>query len=246
MALAIFDDVGAIIIIAISHTANLSLISMLFSMVVLFFLWGFNKIGIRRLTPYILLGILLWVGVLQSGIHATVAGVLLAFFIPLRTNHKINNKKASSPLLYLEKQLHPWVAYLILPLFAFANAGVALHDVTRELLTSTTVLGIVAGLFLGKQIGVFAFAVGLIKLGFAKKPPQTSWLALYGVALLCGIGFTMSIFLGTLAFQSVQPVYLVEVRLGVLVGSALSGLFGAIVLYIAFKKRKGGPAIETK
>ncbi|EKD73339.1 MAG: hypothetical protein ACD_45C00355G0004 [uncultured bacterium] len=227
MALAIFDDVGAIIIIALFYIRSLSYVALLLGVLALIVLWLLNRKGVERLFPYLLIGFLLWGIVLKSGVHATVAGVLLAFFIPV-----------SGPLQRLESNLHPWVAYLVTPLFVFANSGLSFQGITLFHLLDDTTLGIILGLFLGKQLGVFSFAFSMIKLGWAKLPEQSSWLEMYGVALLCGIGFTMSLFLGTLAFEADNPVYLVEVRLGVLVGSLLSGVIGAMVLFTAFRSKK--------
>lgn len=231
MTLAVFDDVGAIFIIAIFHTHALSIFSLVLVIFGICALALLNRIGVRSLFPYILLGIMLWLCVLKSGIHATVSGVVLAFLIPIKKLPK--EKKA--PLHRLEDKLHPWVAYFVLPLFAFANAGLSFSGLSWGTLLDPVVFGIIAGLFLGKQLGVFIFSWGLIKLKWAKLPDKTNWLALYGVALLCGIGFTMSLFLGTLAFQN-EPNYLVEVRLGVLIGSVLSGIMGAMILHRVFKK----------
>lgn len=238
MALAIFDDVGAIIIIAVSHTGTLSFMLLIFAGVLIFILWGFNILGIKRLWPYLTFGFLLWLVVLNSGVHATVTGVLLAFLIP------IYEKK--SPLHQLEKILHPCVAYFIMPLFAFINAGVSFIGVSFVSLLDYLTLGIICGLVIGKQLGVFGFAFTLIKLGWAKLPEGTTWMQLYGVAVLCGIGFTMSLFLGTLAFESDNPIYLIKVRLGVLLGSLLSGVIGAAILHIAFATKKRGRAIEAR
>ncbi|HEX2549512.1 MAG TPA: Na+/H+ antiporter NhaA [Gammaproteobacteria bacterium] len=239
MALAVFDDVGAIIIIALFYSHDLSLLYLTLSLGLVALLWVLNYVfHIRRLFPYLLLGFLLWITVFNAGIHPTVAGVVLSLMIPLK-KRKPTNKY--SPLHYLEKTLHPWVAYFILPLFAFANAGLSFEGLSFQSLFHPMTLGIILGLFIGKQLGVFTFAYALIRSGFAKLPHRTTWLELYGVSILCGIGFTMSLFLGTLAFPGDSNFHLTEVRLGVLVGSILSGLVGGIVLHIAFlKKRKGG------
>lgn len=237
MALAIFDDVGAIIIIAVFYSHDLSLLYLLFACLIVFFLWILNHIiNTRHLFPYLFLGVLLWICVLHSGIHASIAGVLLSLMIPLRGNSEENR----SPLHTLEEVLHPWVAYFVLPLFAFANSGLSFAGLSWNSLLDPLVLGIIAGLFLGKQIGVLTLVWLMVKLRWAKLPERATWLQMYGVALLCGIGFTMSLFLGTLAFQTEQAVYLTEVRLGVLLGSVLSGMAGAAVLQTAhLKKRKG-------
>jgi NhaA family Na+:H+ antiporter len=233
MALAIFDDVGAILIIAFFHSHHLAALPLLFAALLVAILWTFNLLGIRSLLSYILAGMLLWVCILKSGIHPTVAGILLALLIPINKT----SIESESPLHCLEKFLHKWVTYLVLPLFGFANAGVSLHGVAWNIVLSPIVLGIVMGLCLGKQLGVFGMVGLMVRLGWAKLPAHTSWLALYGVALLCGIGFTMSLFLGTLTFQGSDPNYLIEVRLGVLLASVLSGMVGAAVLRMAFVRR---------
>ncbi len=226
MALAIFDDIGAIIIIAVFHTHTLSWVWILLTCVTLCLLGCLNRAGVYRLAPYLLSGVLLWVCLLKSGVHVTIAGVLLAFMIPLRQqqdNHP-------SPLKKLEGILHPWVVYCVMPLFAFANAGVSLHGLSLNMLMDSVTLGIVAGLFLGKQIGVLGFTWLMVKLKWAVLPTHSSWRQLYGVAVLCGIGFTMSLFIGSLTFENDASFYLVKVRLGVLLASILSGLLGSIVL----------------
>jgi len=188
-----------------------------------------NWLGVRRLSVYLLVGLALWFSVLYSGVHVTVTGVLLALCIPLTTQE-------DSPAQRLEYSLQPWVTFFIMPLFALANAGLPLQGISVGILSSSLVLGSVFGLFLGKQWGVLGFTWLAIKLNFAKLPANTSWLQLYGIAILCGIGFTMSLFLGTLTFEETSPTRMIEVRLGVLLGSALSGLFGAVLLQAAFKK----------
>ena len=237
MALAIFDDVGAIIIIAVFNTQAFSWLFFLFVAVIVGSLWLLNRLSVTRLLPYLLLGFLLWWCLLKSGIHPVIAGVLLAVFIPIR--------ERSSPLQRLENGLHPWVAYLVMPWFALLNAGLPLYGMQLADLMNTVTLGIILGLFLGKQLGVFGSAFAMIKWGKASLPHNTSWLELYGVALLCGIGFTMSLFLGTLAFEKGFSAYLIKVRLGVLTGSLLSSVFGALVLHVAFKIKRIG-ALERR
>lgn len=234
LVLAIFDDIGAILIIAFFYTGGLAYPFLFASIVCVLILLLLNRLSVQSLIPYLCVGVLLWLALLKSGIHPTIAGVLLALTLPDSAEH--------SPLHRLENTLHPWVAYVIMPLFALANAGFSLHTVTIESLTSTVVLGIAIGLFVGKQIGVFLFSGLLIKLRLAVLPEQTTWLQLYGVAILCGIGFTMSLFLGTLSFAN-ENNYLGDVRLGVIIGSLLSGFSGAIVLLIAFTKY-GSPIIK--
>jgi NhaA family Na+:H+ antiporter len=226
LALAIFDDLGAILIIAFYHSAALSWWSLGLSLVMLMVLVLFNRAGVQRLSFYLLAGLMLWICVLQSGVHATVAGVLLALLIP------INSTARRAPALRLEDSLSGWVAFFVMPLFAFANAGVSLQGITFNFLQDHIVLGVVLGLFFGKQIGVLVFSWLAIKLGWSKLPTNTSWLQLYGVAILCGIGFTMSLFLGTLAFAN-HSEYMMQVRIAVLIASIISGLFGALILQYA-------------
>jgi NhaA family Na+:H+ antiporter len=227
MALAIFDDIGAIFIIAIFYSQNLSAFFLFQVLVCMGILCIFNRIKINALWPYLVMGVVLWWCLLQSGIHPTLAGVMLALVIP-------QGEEGKSPLKRLEQILHPWVIFLIMPLFALANAGFSLETLTWEAVTSSLVLGIAAGLFVGKQAGIFCCAFILIKMGRAQLPAHTSWLALYGVAILCGIGFTMSLFLGTLSFQNENALFLVHVRMGVIMGSLLSAIVGAVTLWIAF------------
>lgn len=229
LALAIFDDIGAILIIGFFYSSGISYLYLACAAVIVLILLLFNYLSIQSLLLYLLTGVLLWFCLLRAGIHPTISGVLLALTIPY-TPHK-----EDSPLSRLERTLHPWVAFLIMPLFALANAGLSFQGLTLKNLTNDLVAGIIWGLFAGKQIGVFVFSWVLIQLGIAKLPEKTSWLALYGISLLCGIGFTMSLFLGTLSFQN-ENTYLAEVRLGVIIGSILSGLVGAIILMIAFTK----------
>lgn len=232
LALAIFDDIGAILIIAIFYSHGISYFFLALSFILVLVLYLLNVLFVRSMLLYLSLGACLWATLLYSGIHPTISGVLLAFAIPA------DGVKVVSPAQKLEKTLHPYVAYFIMPLFALANAGFNLSELSLQILQEKVVLGIVIGLFIGKQIGVFGFSWLLIMLKRAKLPKNTSWLAFYGVTLLCGIGFTMSLFLGTLSFQSVGPIYLSEVRIGVLIGSIFSGLAGALVLTRAFSRQK--------
>lgn len=227
MALAIIDDLGAIIIIAIFHTHDLSMSSLLLSGVALVVLCGLNQMGVVRIAAYMLVGVVLWVSVLKSGVHATLAGVALAFTIPLRGR----GGKGKPPLLNLEHALHPWVAFGILPLFAFANAGVSLAGYSPARLLDPVPLGTAAGLFLGKQTGVFGFSWLLIKAGLAKLPKKITWMQFYGVSVLTGIGFTMSLFIATLAFiEHEGGGYGASAQIGVLVSSLAAALFGYLVL----------------
>lgn len=229
MTLAIIDDIGAIIIIALFYTDGLSLLSLLIALAAFGALFLMNRRGVLSIVPYLAVGLILWVAVLKSGVHATLAGVSLALFIPLRTNE-------SSPLERLEHDLHPTVAYGILPLFAFMNTGISLSGLSLDSFTQNVPLGIALGLFFGKQLGVFGFSWLTIKLGFARLPDNCGWLALYGVALLCGIGFTMSLFISSLAFDKTGLDTLVDDRLGILSGSILSAAAGYWVLRIALRR----------
>ena len=226
MALAIIDDLGAIIIIALFYTVDLSTISIILASICMIVLVFMNKAGVTRLGPYMLVGVIMWTCVLKSGVHATLAGVALAFTIPLRAL----NEDSRSPLKELEHRLHSWVNFFILPLFAFANAGVAMSWAQVQGLMDPSPLGVITGLFLGKQIGVFGFAYVTIKMGYASLPTGTRWGHIYGISILCGIGFTMSLFIGSLAFETAGAEYLIADRAGILVGSFLSAIVGYLVL----------------
>jgi NhaA family Na+:H+ antiporter len=230
-ALAIIDDLGAVIVIALFYTSELSLQALGLSAVALGLLIVMNRMGVRWLPAYLAVGAVLWLLVLKSGIHATLAGVLLALTIPIRAT-AAGNAGDHSPLHRLEHGLHPWVAFLIIPVFGFANAGVSFVGMSPASLLAPVPLGIAAGLFLGKQIGVFAFCWLTIRAGYAQLPHGANWTQLYGVALLCGIGFTMSLFIGALAFAG-YPQMADATKVGVLVGSVLSALAGAVLLYRA-------------
>lgn len=221
MTLAIIDDLGAIIVIALFYSGELSSLALALAAASIAGLITMNRLGVTRLAPYLLIGTVLWVCVLKSGVHATLAGVLLAFCIPLRTP-----KAVASPLQQLEHALHPWVAYFILPLFAFANAGVPLAGVTLESLTHPVPLGIALGLLLGKVIGVFGLTWLAIKTGLASLPTGANWGQVLGVSMLCGIGFTMSLFVGSLAFVPGQSEFAGMDRMGILTGSVLAALIG--------------------
>ncbi|WP_257285060.1 Na+/H+ antiporter NhaA [Endozoicomonas sp. SESOKO1] len=233
LALAIIDDLGAIIIIAIFYTEGLSLTSLGIAAALLAILVFFNYRGVTRIGPYMVVGALLWICVLKSGVHATLAGVLLAFTIPLKTV----DRRGRSPLKALQHNLHSSVHYVILPIFAFANAGLELNAEQIRSLFTPIPLGIMAGLFLGKQIGVFSFCWLAVKSGLAKLPTGANWIQMYGLSILCGIGFTMSLFIGSLAFEDVNASYLISDRIGVLAGSILSAIFGFATLYWAGRKQ---------
>jgi NhaA family Na+:H+ antiporter len=233
-ALAILDDLGAVIIISLFYTSALSIPMLLASVAALAVLVAMNKLGQKRLLFYIAGGCLLWFLVLQSGVHVTLAGVALAFCIPLRN---MKTHPDQSPLVVLERGLKPWIAFAIVPIFGFANAGLSLSGISWNNLGDPIPLGIALGLFAGKQIGVCAFVVLAIKSGVAELPARSTWLQLYGVALLCGIGFTMSLFIGSLAFPG-APHLIDEVKVGVLIGSILSALAGAAVLVAAHNRAR--------
>jgi NhaA family Na+:H+ antiporter len=225
-SLAIFDDLGAILIIALFYTKHLSLVALMFAGIFIALLFFLNRRGVTKKVPYFIIGLALWFAVLKSGIHATIVGVLLAFFIPLRTN----NPDEPSPLRELEQDLHSTVSYGILPLFAFANAGISFEGIRLESLWHPLPLGVAAGLFVGKQLGVFLFSFMAVKLGYARLPESVGWRAFYGVAVLCGIGFTMSLFIGSLAFDTETLAQSVEQRIGILAGSLLSAIVGYFIL----------------
>lgn len=225
VSLAIIDDIGAIVIIALFYTSDLSMISLIVAAVCVILLSIINRRGVVDLPPYLLIGLVLWASVLKSGVHATLAGVVLAFFIPFR----IPNERGHSPARELEHDLHPSVAFVILPLFAFANAGVALDARAMQEIFTSVPMGIAAGLFVGKQLGVFGCAWLAVKLRLAPTP-TLRWSEVYGAALLCGIGFTMSLFIGSLAFGQSGSNQLYADRLGILLGSFLSALAGYFYL----------------
>jgi len=228
-ALAIIDDLGAIVIIAFFYSGNIQITYLILMAIALIVLFVFNKFNIKIFLPYLIIGILLWDFTHQSGIHATISGVLLALLIP----HDVKDQ-SKSLLLKLEHAISPYVAFGIMPLFAFANAGVSLDGIGFSTLLNPEPLGIVCGLFIGKQIGVFGFSYLSVKFGFAEKPSNSNWLNFYGVAILTGIGFTMSLFVGNLAFETSQQ-YLDGVKIGVLVGSLLSTLVGYFLLLLSTK-----------
>ncbi|GFM58758.1 Na(+)/H(+) antiporter NhaA 1 [Pseudomonas cichorii] len=230
-ALAILDDLGAVTIIAFFYSSGLNLPMLLASFATLALLVVMNRLKVRRLLPYLITGALLWFFVLQSGVHATLAGVALALCIPLGKPEE----EARSPLLFLEEKLHYWVAFAIVPVFGFANAGVSLAGISADNLLDPVPLGVALGLFVGKQIGVFLAALLAIRSGLAVLPQGSNWVQLYGVALLCGIGFTMSLFIGNLAFPG--AAHLVdEVKIGVLMGSGLAAIAGVLLLRSRFSR----------
>ena len=227
MALAIIDDLGAIIIIALFYTNELSTVSIMIASVALVILFIMNRKGVAIKSAYLLIGVILWVSVLKSGVHATLAGVALAFMIPLSSTGK--DGKVFSMSKEMEHDLHKWVTFMILPLFAFVNAGVDLRGISVEEMFGPVPMGIMLGLFIGKQVGVFGFSWVAIKLGWASLPKESSWLQLYGVSALTGIGFTMSLFVDTLAYNDTQ-IYHYADKLAILLGSLFSGILGYLVL----------------
>jgi len=227
-AVAIFDDLGAIVVIAVFYTDQLSFAMLALALCAMAGLAALNKARVMRADVYILIGLIMWLGLLKSGVHATLAGVATALFIPMRDTRP--GREGESPLMALEHGLHPWVAFLILPMFAFANAGVSLAGVTMKDLLAPLPLGIAAGLLVGKAVGVFGSSWLMIRLGWAKKPTGSNWGQFFGVCVLCGIGFTMSLFIGGLAFEGLAPHFGTDLKLGVIGGSLLSGAIGALML----------------
>lgn len=228
-SLAIFDDIGAIVIIAVFYTSKISLDALVVAGLCLPVLFALNRKGVTSISPYVLVGTVMWVATLKSGIHATLAGVVLAMFIPMRDKEDPD----FSPLKSLEHDLHTIVAYFVLPVFAFANAGISFAGITAAQLVDNVTLGIGLGLFVGKQLGIFAFCLVAVKLSMAKLPEGMSWSALYGSSALSGIGFTMSLFIGSLAFAGADLV--VDERMGILLGSVVSGILGYVLLRRSFR-----------
>jgi len=230
MALAIIDDLGAIVIIALFYTSELSTLSISIAAVSLLILFLMNRMDVAIKSAYIIVGIVLWVSVLKSGVHATLAGVALAFMIPLSSKDK--QGESFSMAKEMEHDLHKWVAFVILPLFAFVNAGVDLKGISPSEMVDPVPLGIMFGLFIGKQAGVFGFSWLAIKTGIASLPKESNWVLLYGVSVLTGIGFTMSLFIDSLAYNDTQ-IYHYADKLAVLLGSFLSAIVGYLILRIS-------------
>lgn len=230
-AVAIIDDLGAILVIAFFYTADLSLPMLLAAGGGVVLLWLLNRFRVNAIGVYVVVGLVIWLCVLKSGIHATLAGVVTALAIPL------SDGKGGSPLETAEHALHPWVAYLVLPVFAFGNAGVGLADVGMDTLLQTVPLGITAGLLLGKFTGVFGASWLMIRFAGARLPEHSNWLQFAGVAVFCGVGFTMSLFIGSLAFEGADAAYAAQVKIGVLMGSLLSAALGVTLLLL----RPGSP-----
>jgi NhaA family Na+:H+ antiporter len=228
---AIADDLGAVAIIALAYTASIDTLALGAAAGILIAMYVMGKSGVRALWPYLIGAVLLWYAVLMSGVHATVAGVLAAATIPIVPTPGTPDS-AESPLHRLEHGVTPWVAFLIVPLFGFANAGVSIGGLGMDQIFAPLPLGIAAGLFLGKQLGIFAAVWGSVKLGLASPLRGATWLQVYGVCMLCGIGFTMSLFIGALAFPG-DALRIEEAKIGVLLGSFLSAIFGYALLRLA-------------
>lgn len=228
--IAIVDDLAAITIIAVFYSGDLSTTSLVAAGSGIAVLFLLNRFGVRSLAAYMITGVFIWFFVLKSGVHATLAGIVVAAFIPLTCEDK------HSPARHLEHTLHPWIAFAILPIFAFANAGVPFAGIGAETVLGTVSVGIVLGLVVGKQIGVFGMTALAIGLGIAKKPAGTTWPMLYGVALICGVGFTMSMFIGGLAFEHGGFDQNAAVRIGVIVGSLTSAFAGWLVLHLSLPR----------
>lgn len=230
-SLAIFDDIGAIIIIALFYTSNISLSALVVVALCIPVLFILNRKGVVSKSPYLLIGIIMWVATLKSGVHATLAGVMLAMFIPM---HSKENPEIS-PLKTLEDDLHSVVAFFVLPVFAFANSGIDFGGISSEQILHGVPIGIALGLFIGKQIGVFGFCWLFIKLGLTRLPTGMNWWSLYGTAILCGIGFTMSLFIGSLAFEESGVNNFFDERVGIILGSVISGVVGYLILRKSLK-----------
>ncbi len=232
ISLAIIDDIGAILIIALFYTSNISMVSLIIAIVAILLLLCLNRLNVYKLAPYMIIGMIMWVAVLKSGVHATLSGVFLALLIPI----KPEKSTGFSPAKKLESELHGFVVLFIIPVFAFANAGVELKGLTLNNILHPITLGIIMGLVVGKQIGVFLFSWIAVKLGVARLPNDLNWTMVYGISLVCGIGFTMSLFIGSLAFEETGVNLLVDERLGILIGSLISGIAGYLVLKFSVRK----------
>lgn len=229
-SLAIFDDIGAIVIIALFYTSKLSISALIFALLCLPVLWLLNHKRVESRTPYLLIGLAVWIGLLKSGVHATLAGVVLAMFIPLK-----GKQSGSSPLKEWEHDLHATVAFIVLPVFAFANAGINFTGFSTDSLLHDVPIGVALGLFAGKQIGIFGLCALAVAIGIAKMPDNMNYGSLYGVSALCGIGFTMSLFVGSLAFEETGVNLLFDERVGIVIGSLASGVLGYLVLAKALR-----------
>lgn len=235
-SLAIFDDIGAIVVIAIFYTSKVSLSALAFALLCIPVLFVLNCKRVSSRSPYLFIGLLMWVSMLKSGVHATLAGVILAVFIPMQAE----DSSKPSPLKTWEHELHGLVAFLVLPVFAFANAGIDLRGVSSDVLFHDVPIGVALGLIVGKQVGIFGLCALAVLLKITKLPKDMNWGALYGVSALCGIGFTMSLFVGSLAFEETGVNLLFDERLGIIVGSLVSGAIGFIVLSVVLKAKASG------
>ncbi|GIU10034.1 MULTISPECIES: Na+/H+ antiporter NhaA [unclassified Shewanella] len=234
LALAIIDDLGVVLIIALFYTSDLSILALLVSLIAVAILVIMNVKGVTKLSAYLFVGFILWAAVLKSGVHATLAGVILGFIIPLKGDI---NKEGHSPLKRLEHGLHPYVAFLVLPIFAFASAGISLKGISLADLTSMLPLGVALGLLIGKPLGIYTFSWAAVKLGWAKLPKGVEFSHIFAVSILCGIGFTMSIFISGLAFADASAEYDTLARLGILIGSTISALVGYMLLDRSLPKK---------
>lgn len=232
LALAIIDDLGVVVIIALFYTGDLSTMALVVGFIMTGVLFILNAKNVTKLTPYMIVGAILWFAVLKSGVHATLAGVVIGFAIPLK-----GKKGEHSPLKHMEHALHPYVAFGILPLFAFANAGISLEGVSMSGLTSMLPLGIALGLLVGKPLGIFTFSWAAVKMGIAKLPEGVNFMHIFAVSVLCGIGFTMSIFISSLAFGNVSPEFDTYARLGILMGSTTAAVLGYALLHFSLPKK---------
>ncbi|ARV72386.1 Na+/H+ antiporter NhaA [Vibrio campbellii] len=241
LALAIIDDLGVVVIIALFYTGDLSTMALLVGFVMTGVLFMLNAKEVTKLTPYMIVGAILWLAVLKSGVHATLAGVVIGFAIPLK-----GKKGEHSPLKHMEHALHSYVAFGILPLFAFTNAGISLEGVSMSGLTSMLPLGIALGLLVGKPLGIFTFSWAAVKLGIAKLPQGVNFIHIFAVSVLCGIGFTMSIFISSLAFANVSPEFDTYARLGILMGSTTAAIIGYALLHFSLPKKAVEEAASEK
>ncbi|MFZ3463330.1 Na+/H+ antiporter NhaA [Vibrio harveyi] len=241
LALAIIDDLGVVVIIALFYTGDLSTMALIVGFIMTGVLFMLNAKEVTKLTPYMIVGAILWFAVLKSGVHATLAGVVIGFAIPLK-----GKKGEHSPLKHMEHALHPYVAFGILPLFAFANAGISLEGVSMSSLTSMLPLGIALGLLVGKPLGIFTFSWAAVKMGVAKLPEGVNFVHIFAVSVLCGIGFTMSIFISSLAFGNVSPEFDTYARLGILMGSTTAAVIGYALLHFSLPKKAAEEVASEK
>lgn len=230
LSVAIIDDIGAVIIIAIFYSEELAPYSLIIASIGLVTLFLFNRLKLENKTPFILVSVIVWAAVLKSGVHATLAGFAVAWFIP------IARQKSASMSYQIEESLHPWISFFVLPLFAFANAGVGLTNASVDELFTPISIGIIGGLFIGKQLGIFTACFIAIKLKLCRLPKDATWSQLYGVCLLCGVGFTMSLFIGSLAFEEQGLAYQTQVKVGVLIGSLISAIAGTLLIRKSINK----------